>query len=147
MSVRGWDPAATMFERSISPVSGPIFICHIARDCHPFTYFRTVLLYMCYSLVICTINCLTFLERQRPVGLWKRLSTYCTLPSYISLIPNSPQLTEVSKFFSTILAAAWCDVSISQMHQPADPTQRKYFEIEHISKTLVARLIINQHTA
>jgi hypothetical protein len=116
-----------------------------ARDCHPFTYFRTVLLYICFTLVICTLDFAKNPLLRWPVGLWKRLSTYCTLPSYIALIPNSPQLTEVSKFFSTILAAAWCDVSICQLHQPADPVQRKYFEIEHISKTLVARVIINRH--
>ena len=29
---------------------------HVARDCHPFTCYRTVLLYICFTLVICTLN-------------------------------------------------------------------------------------------
>ena len=29
MGVRGWGRASTIFEKSISPVSGPIYICHM----------------------------------------------------------------------------------------------------------------------
>ena len=29
---------------------------HVARDCHPFTCYRTVLLYICFTLVIFTLG-------------------------------------------------------------------------------------------
>ena len=58
---------------------------------------------------------------MRPCGQRKHFPANCTLESNITLMLIPPQITEVGKFFSTTLAGAWRDVSICQMHQPADP--------------------------
>ena len=89
---------------------------HIARDCHPFTCYRTVLLYMCYALVICTLN-FAFIPHERcPVGQRKRFPAYCTLTSYISVMLIPPQITEVSKFFSTTLANSRFSQLVSSLY-------------------------------
>ena len=52
----GWDPAATIFQRSVSPVSGPIFTCHTAPGIVIPLLITNVLLYTCFTLVIYTLD-------------------------------------------------------------------------------------------
>ena len=119
--VHEWEHASGYIPEEYQPRVWTNLHVHIARDCHPFACYRTVLLYMCYALVICTLN-FAFIPHERcPCGQRKRFSAYCMLTSYISVMLIPPQITEVGKFFSTTLAGAWRDVSICQMHQQADP--------------------------
>ena len=121
MVVHEWEHASGYIPKEYQTRIRTNLHVHIARDCHPLTCYRTVLLYMCYSLVICTLVLLGNPLAHCPVGFCKRFPANCTLESNITLMLIPPQITEVGKFFSTTLAGAWRDVSICQMHQPADP--------------------------
>ena len=56
MVVHGWEHASGYITEEYQPRVRTNLHVHIARDCHPFTCYRTVLLYMCYALVICTLD-------------------------------------------------------------------------------------------
>ena len=56
MVVHEWERASGYIPKEYQTRIRTNLHVHIARDCHPFTCYRTVLLYMCYALVICTLN-------------------------------------------------------------------------------------------